>query len=159
MKRNYYRYYSAQTVQHVVNKTYVILQMEARQCIRSSDWASFERRVVQIPEWAWNISLFQKCTHQVWGPPTLIFNRYRGSFSDVKRLGCEWITQLRLMARLRMSGVTHLLPLYAFMSWRGTTQTFLFTLQYRWTETTLVNFYNVITDYSYLNFKNRASHI
>jgi hypothetical protein len=44
------------------------------------------------------ISIFSKTPHWLWGPPILLFNWYRSSFSDVKRRGVvlatEWYTSL-----------------------------------------------------------------
>jgi len=30
-----------------------------------------------------------KHPHQLWGPPSILFNRYLGSFPDTQQLGCE----------------------------------------------------------------------
>ena len=57
----------------------------------------------------------------LWGPPSLLFNGYRGSFPEVKRLGSEVNHSFHLMPRLRMSEVVPLLPLYAFIVWTGIT--------------------------------------
>jgi len=48
------------------------------------------------------ISLFQKV--RPWGPPSLLFNGYRGSLARVKQLGVNVTTHLHPVPRLRMSG-------------------------------------------------------
>ena len=59
-----------------------------------------------------------------WGPSSLLFRRYRGSFPDVKRLGMKITTHLYLVPRLRMSGARSVLHLYAVMEWTGITLPF-----------------------------------
>ena len=51
----------------------------------------------------------KKKTDQLWGPPSFLFNAYRGSFLGVQRLGREVDHSPQLMPRLRMSGAIHLL--------------------------------------------------
>ena len=42
------------------------------------------RYVVRVPVGAKDFSLPQQRPGRLWGPPCLLFNRYRGSFSGVK---------------------------------------------------------------------------
>jgi len=65
------------------------------------------------------------CPDQLWGPPSFLFVGYQGSVLGVKWPG-QMTTHLHLVQRLRMSVAIPLLPLYAFMAWRGIT--FLFCL-------------------------------
>jgi len=50
----------------------------------------------------------------LWGPPSLVFSFYQGSFSEVK-----WPEHLHLVLRSPMRAAIPPLPLYAFMTWRG----------------------------------------
>ena len=60
-------------------------------------------------------SVPQKLSDRIWGLRSLQFSGYLGSFLGVKRpeLECDNSHQVH---KLRMSGVIHLLPLYAFMA-------------------------------------------
>jgi hypothetical protein len=53
---------------------------------------------------------------QFWGPPTLLFNGYRGSFPGVKRPGRD-VDHLHLTPKLTMSRAVTLLLVYAFIVW------------------------------------------
>ena len=57
----------------------------------------------------------------LWGTPSLLLNPYGGSLPGVNG---EVPTNLCLVLRLRMNGVTRLLPLYAFMTCTGKTLSF-----------------------------------
>jgi len=59
-----------------------------------------------------------------WGPSSLLFRRYCGSFPEVKRPGMKITTHLYLVPRLRMSGARPVLHLYAFMESTGITLPF-----------------------------------
>ena len=48
----------------------------------------------------------------LWGPPSLLFAGYWVPFPEIKQLGRQFDAQLHLVPRLRMSGVTPLLPLH-----------------------------------------------
>ena len=56
---------------------------------------------------------------QLWDPPSVLFNGYRGSFSQVKQPGRKLPTHLHLVSMLRISGAIPLIPLYIFMAWTG----------------------------------------
>jgi len=56
------------------------------------------------------------------GPPSLLFNGQRRSFTGAEQQRCD-VDQLQLVLRLRMSGAIPLLHLYAFMAWTGTLYT------------------------------------
>jgi hypothetical protein len=58
------------------------------------------------------------CPDRIWFPLSLLFN---GFFSRGKAAGVKLITHQQLVLKLRMSGVIHLLPLYALMAWTGQT--------------------------------------
>jgi hypothetical protein len=56
---------------------------------------------------------------RLWGPPSILFNWYRG--------GNSWgfkVTHLHLVPRLRIGGALPPLPTYIFMASRGTTLPF-----------------------------------
>jgi hypothetical protein len=55
-----------------------------------------------------------KCTHQLQGSTSLLFNGYQQLGHDVNHSPLSSV-------RLRMSGDTFLLPLYTFMVWTETT--------------------------------------
>jgi hypothetical protein len=55
-----------------------------------------------------DFSLLQNHPDQFWGPPRLLFSGYQGSFMEVKQLGLEVDTQLRLVPRLRMTNSCYL---------------------------------------------------
>lgn len=59
--------------------------------------------------------------YRLWGPISVLFHRYRGSFSGENRPGFELTTRLQLVPRLGMSGDVTPLPQYAFMARKGTT--------------------------------------
>jgi len=54
-------------------------------------------------------------------PIYLVLNGYRGSFSGLRWPDCEVDHSPPASAKLRMSGVKLLLPLYTFMELTGTT--------------------------------------
>jgi hypothetical protein len=57
---------------------------------------------------------------RLWGPPSLLFNGYRGYFPKIKR---PWrdVDHSRLAPKLRISGAIPLLPLCAITASTGTT--------------------------------------
>jgi hypothetical protein len=57
---------------------------------------------------------------QFWGPPSLLFCDYWGSFLAKSGRGVKLTTHLHLVPRLLMTGAITLLPLLAFMTWTGT---------------------------------------
>jgi len=72
-----------------------------------------------------DFSFFQNCPERHWGPPSLLFHGYRGSFLGAKWPGHKVDHQLHLMAKLRMNGTITPFPLYAFMAWSGKILPFL----------------------------------
>ena len=56
-----------------------------------------------------------KCPDRLWGPHSLLFRGYGGSFQEEKRPGRE-VTQLHILPKYRMSGAKPLLP--SMSSWR-----------------------------------------
>ena len=62
------------------------------------------------------ICMQRKRPDRIWGPPSALFNGYRGSFPGVKLT-----THVHLKPWLRVSGAILLLPLYAFVAWTGAT--------------------------------------
>jgi hypothetical protein len=65
--------------------------------------------------------LFSKTVQiSLWGPPSLLFNWYRGSFPGVKCHGVKLTTIFHVELRLRKSGAIPLLLRYAFMARTGT---------------------------------------
>jgi len=56
-----------------------------------------------------------------WGPTSLLFERYMGSFPKVRHPGRAVDHSPRLVPWLKMRGAISLLPLYAFMAWTETT--------------------------------------
>jgi len=62
------------------------------------------------------ICLQRKRPDRIWGPPSALFNEYRGSF-----LGLMSITHVHLLPWLRVSGAILLLPLHAFAAWTEAT--------------------------------------
>jgi hypothetical protein len=59
-----------------------------------------------------------------WGPHSILFSWYRGSFLGYSGRGVRLITHSHLVPRLRMSRAIPLLPLYAFMARTGRTLPF-----------------------------------
>jgi len=53
-----------------------------------------------------------------WGPLSLLFSGYRGSYPGVNWLGYD--VDLHLVQRVRKNGALTLLPLYAFLTWAET---------------------------------------
>jgi len=68
--------------------------------------------------------------HQLWGPPTLPLNWYRGA--GVKRQEREMTTHRHVGRMLRKSGTIFLLAPYTFMAWTGTTSTLPYCLITSW---------------------------
>jgi hypothetical protein len=63
--------------------------------------------------------LSPNCQNWFWGPPSLLFKGYQGSFPGVKWQVLKLTTHLHPVPRLRMSRAIPLLPLYATMVWIG----------------------------------------
>jgi hypothetical protein len=63
--------------------------------------------------------LFSKSPHRLWGPPSLLFNRYRGYFPGVKRSGCELHHPPPSSAEAKNEWSCTSTPLYVLMTWRG----------------------------------------
>lgn len=53
---------------------------------------------------------------RLWGPPNLLLNGHRGSFSGIKRPGFE-VDHSHLVQALRTSGSIPLVPLYSYVLW------------------------------------------
>jgi len=63
----------------------------------------------------------------LWGSPILIISMCQQPFPQGSRsLGMKLTTHLPIVPSLRMSGAILMLPLFAFMSWKGTTSHFCF---------------------------------
>jgi hypothetical protein len=62
------------------------------------------------------IFYLQKRPDRLWGPPSLLFNGYRGSFTGLKRPGREAGHSTLSSAKLRIRRTIPLLPLYGL--WR-----------------------------------------
>ena len=60
-----------------------------------------------------------KRTDRLWGPPTVVFNGYQGSFPDVKRPECDVDHSPPSSVDVKKSCAIRLLPLYTFMTWKG----------------------------------------
>ena len=65
-----------------------------------------------------------KCLYQLWGPPSLVFNGYRGSFLGLQPSVHEVDHSPPLMLRLGMSGTLSFLP--CRLSWCGQALYFLY---------------------------------
>jgi hypothetical protein len=63
-----------------------------------------------------DVSVLQIVQHGSGGPPSLLFSEHPSSSSGVKRPG-RGVQHLPLRPRLRVSGSSALLPLYAFIAW------------------------------------------
>jgi hypothetical protein len=61
-----------------------------------------------------------KGSDRLWGPPSRLYNDYRGHFPRDRAAGHKLTTPLHLVARLRISGAILLLSEYAFMAGTGT---------------------------------------
>jgi hypothetical protein len=66
------------------------------------------KRYVQSPK---------KSPDRLWGPYSVLFNGYGGSFREVKRSGVKLTIHLRLVPRLRMSGTIPLLLHIILLYW------------------------------------------
>jgi hypothetical protein len=80
--------------------------------------------------------------HRLWGPTSVLFHRYRGSFSAENRSGFEVTTHLQLVSRLRMNGDVTPLPPHAFMAWKGTTLRLplIGTMSANWSESLCISY-------------------
>ena len=68
----------------------------------------------------------RKCTDRLWGPPSLLFNRYRGSLPGVKRPGREVNHSLPSIAKVKnMNCAIPLFPLYALKALTAKVSAFL----------------------------------
>lgn len=82
-------------------------------------WAGWPR--VWILAEAWNFPLLQNIQRGSGGPPTFTSNCCWNSSPGDKQPGCDADPHLHIMQRVRMSGVTDLLPLNAIMMSTWTT--------------------------------------
>ena len=69
---------------------------------------------------------------RLWGPPSLLFNEYQGSFLGWVGRNVMFTNHLHLAPSLSISAVIPLLHLYAFMACTGTAFTFNSTESYVW---------------------------
>jgi len=68
---------------------------------------------------------------QLWGSPSLIFSMCQQPFPQGSRSwGMKLTIHLPIMPSLRMSGALPMLPLFAFMSWKGTMALLFLLLSY-----------------------------
>ena len=75
---------------------------------------------VQSPAGVRDFLFSKKRPDQLWGPRSLLFNRYCCSFPGVKRPGHLTI-HIHLLLRLIIGGAIPLIPLYTLMAWRVAT--------------------------------------
>jgi hypothetical protein len=66
------------------------------------------------------LSSSPKLPDWLWGPPCLLFSRYRDYCRERTDRGVRLTNLFHLLPTLRMSGFIPLLPLHAFMAWTGT---------------------------------------
>jgi hypothetical protein len=62
---------------------------------------------------------YPKCSDWLWGSPSLLLNRYWGSFHGLKWAKPKCNYSPPSGAKVRMSGAVPVLPLYAFVVWIG----------------------------------------
>ena len=88
---------------------------------RDSDLLQARQFGIQIPGGARCYPLLQNCSQQLWGPRAGSYTMRTGVLCRGKATGAQSWPHLHLVPRLRISGVIHLLPWYAFMACTGTT--------------------------------------
>jgi hypothetical protein len=77
-----------------------------------------------MPVGTWGFFSFLNCPDQLWGPMQSPIQQVLGSFPGVSSQGMMLTTHLQIVLRLSMSGAIPLLPVCAFMAWRGATSQF-----------------------------------
>jgi len=102
------------TVHFFFNAVSHLSHSNASTCLQMMRW----NYGVRIPIGARNFS-FSITSRPRLGPTQRPFLWVLGFVSGVSGLGVELATELRLVPRLRMSGASPLLPLFAYMAWTG----------------------------------------